>query len=85
MCGCSKSAKAGTSHRLNYISNGVGRWLAAAVVINENRTAFGCYRINDYMKIKPSSDGQRMRPPPVADKGSICWRSGRFCAALQAA
>jgi len=23
--------------------------------------------------------------PPVADKGSICWRSGRFCAALQAA
>ncbi len=26
-----------------------------------------------------------MRPPPVADKGSICWRSGRFCATLQAA
>lgn len=29
--------------------------------------------------------GQRLRPPPVADKGSKGWRSGRNCAALQAA
>ena len=40
----------------------VGRWLAAAVVINENRTAFGCYQINDYMKIKPSSDEEGGTP-----------------------
>ena len=41
--------------------------------------------INEELNKTPSSDGQHMRPPPVADKGSICWRSGRFCAALQAA
>ena len=29
--------------------------------------------------------GQRLRPPPVAGKGSKGWRSGRNCAALQAA
>ena len=34
-------SKMGRKYKLNYISNGVGRWLAAAVVINENITAFG--------------------------------------------
>ena len=47
---------------LNLISHTVGRWLAAAEEINENRTAFGCYRINDYMKIKPSSDEEGGTP-----------------------
>ena len=41
MYGCSQSAKVGASYGVNYISNGVGRWLAAAVEINENKTAFG--------------------------------------------
>ena len=43
-------------------SHSVGRWLAAAEVINENKTAFGCYQINDYMKIKPSSDEEGGTP-----------------------
>ena len=47
---------------IEFISYGVGRWLAAAEEINENRTAFGCYRINDYMKIKPSSDEEGGTP-----------------------
>ena len=41
----------------------VGRWLAAAAErINENRIAFGCHQINDYMKIKPSSDEEGGTP-----------------------
>ena len=42
----------GRKHELNYISNGVGWWLAAAVEINENKTAIGCYQINDYYENK---------------------------------
>ena len=45
-----------------FIFHTVGRWLAAAEVINENKTAFGRYQINDYMKIKPSSDEEGGTP-----------------------
>ena len=45
-------SKMGRKHELNYISNGVGWWLAAAVEINENKTAIGCYQINDYYENK---------------------------------
>jgi len=45
------------------------------------------YALNEYEILREvrSLPGQHMRPPPVADEGSICWHSGRFCAALQAA
>ena len=43
---------------MNYISNRVGRWLAAAVEINENITAIGCYQIEIYIKHSaPLSEG----------------------------
>ncbi len=35
----------GRKYKLNCISNGVGRWLAAAKRISENKTAFGCCQI----------------------------------------
>ena len=35
----------GRKHELNCISNGVGRWLAAAVVINVYMAVIGCYQI----------------------------------------
>ena len=35
----------GRKHKLNYISNDVGRWLAAAEQANKNKTAFGWYQI----------------------------------------
>ena len=44
-CGCPQSAKVGTSHRLNYISNDVGQGLAPAERIGKYITAFGCYLI----------------------------------------
>ena len=56
-----KTAK-GCCERYNTNDDEVGRRLAAAEVINENRTAFGCYQINDYMKIKPSSDEEGGTP-----------------------
>ena len=36
---------------------------------------------------EPATDGfpgQHTRPPPVADAGRVCWRSGRYYSALQA-
>ena len=38
-------SKMGRKHELNCISNGVGRWLAAAVVINGYMAVIGCYQI----------------------------------------
>ena len=45
MCGCPKSAKVGTSHRLNYNPNGVGQGLAPAEVICGYMITNGCYQI----------------------------------------
>ena len=41
---CPQFAKVGALHELNYISDGVGRWLAAAVEICEYITTNGCYQ-----------------------------------------
>ena len=38
-------SKMGRKHKLNYISNGVGRWLAAAEQTNENIIVNGYYQI----------------------------------------
>ena len=46
----------GRMHKLNYISNGVGRWLAAAEEINQNIIVNGCYQIEMQTKLKAPSD-----------------------------
>ena len=43
-------------------SNTVGQGLAPAVEINVYMAVIGCYQINDYMKIKPSSDEEGGTP-----------------------
>lgn len=51
-CGCPTMAPSemGRKYKLNCISNGVGRWLAAAKRISENKTAFGCCQIEFYIE-----------------------------------
>ena len=70
---------------VKFISHSVGQGFAPAVRLLLMYDGLRILSNENASRIKPSSDGQRMRPPPAADKGSICWRSGRFCAALQAA
>ena len=40
----------GRKHKLNYISNSVGRWLAAAEETYKNITVIGYYQIGKYIE-----------------------------------